>query len=72
MLPDVLRNNLDVVFCGTAKGSNSAATGFYYNGTGNRFYQALFEYGFIPILLKPSDCYEISKYGIGLTDLVSI
>ncbi len=41
MLKDVLTENLDVVFCGTAKGKASATLGFYYAGPGNKFYGIL-------------------------------
>ncbi len=32
MLKDILKENLSVVFCGTAKGKASATKGFYYAG----------------------------------------
>jgi len=70
MLKDVLTYNLDVVFCGTAKGKVSVAKGFYYAGPGNKFYGVLHKTLFTPNKLQPSECYEINKYGIGLTDLV--
>lgn len=71
MLRDVLKNNLDAVFCGTAKGDTSAKRGYYYAGPGNQFYPILFKAGFTDSLLRPEDCYSIDKYGLGLTDLVS-
>lgn len=70
MLSDVLIENLDFVFCGTAKGKTSAAKGFYYAGPGNKFYSILFEAGLTPTKLLPLDCYSINIYKIGLTDLV--
>ncbi|UZR93134.1 mismatch-specific DNA-glycosylase [Chondrinema litorale] len=70
MLKDVLDTNLDVVFCGTAKGKASALKGFYYAGPGNKFYSILCQTGFTPHKLDPKECYEINKYNIGLTDLV--
>jgi double-stranded uracil-DNA glycosylase len=70
MLKDVLKENLDVVFCGTAKGEASARLGYYYAGPGNKFYGILHDAGFTPHKLKPSDCYGINQYKIGLTDLV--
>ncbi len=70
MLKDVLTKNLDVVFCGTAKGKVSAALGYYYAGPGNQFYSILHKAGFTPEQLLPSDCYEINRYKVGLTDLV--
>ena len=70
MLKDILDNNLDVVFCGTAKGKTSTRKAFYYAGPGNKFYGILYQAGFTPCKLEPEDCYEIDKYKIGLTDLV--
>lgn len=70
MLKDVLFKNLDVVFCGTAKGEASARKGYYYAGPGNKFYGVLFKTGFTPKRLEPTDCYQIDQYKIGLTDLV--
>lgn len=70
MLKDVLTENLNVVFCGTAKGRASALKGFYYAGPGNKFYGILYDAGFTSKKLIPADCYEINKYSIGLTDLV--
>lgn len=70
MLKDVLTKNLDIVFCGTAKGETSARLGYYYAGSGNKFYGILHKAGFTPIKLEPSNCYDINKYKIGLTDLV--
>lgn len=70
MLEDVIVNNLDVVFCGTAKGKTSYEKGYYYAGSGNKFYRVLYEAEFTPEKLKPSDCYSVNSYRIGLTDLV--
>ena len=70
MLKDVLKENLAVVFCGTAKGKASATKGFYYAGPGNKFYAVLHQAGFTPLRLLPTYCYSINTYGIGLTDLV--
>lgn len=70
MLKDILKQNLDVVFCGTAKGKTSAAKGYYYAGSGNKFYAILYDAGFTPKRLQPQDCYSVCNYNIGLTDLV--
>lgn len=70
MLKDVLTYNLDVVFCGTAKGEASARKGFYYAGPGNKFYGILKQAGFTALKLEPKDCYEINQFNIGLTELV--
>lgn len=70
MLKDVLTDNLDVVFCGTAKGEASAKKGFYYAGPGNKFYGILHKVGFTPQRFEPSKCFDINQFDIGLTDLV--
>lgn len=70
MLKDILKSNLDIVFCGTAKGKASALKGYYYAGPGNKFYSVLHSSGFTPKKLLPTDCYNINEYNIGLTDLV--
>ncbi|UII26123.1 mismatch-specific DNA-glycosylase [Fulvivirga maritima] len=70
MFKDVLTHNLDVVFCGTAKGTASFKKGFYYAGPGNKFYDILYQAGFTNRKLEPKDCFQINQYRIGLTDLV--
>lgn len=70
MLKDVLTTNLDIVFCGTAKGKASALKGFYYAGPSNKFYSILHSAGFTPKKLEPRYCYDVGNYKIGLTDLV--
>ena len=70
VLPDYLEPGLDVVFCGTAAGSRSATAGHYYAGPGNRFWQMLADTGLTPKLLGPADDARLTRYGIGLTDLV--
>ncbi len=72
MLKDILTTNLNVVFCGTAKGKASAKLGYYYAGPGNKFYGILHKSGFTPHKLLPDECYGINQYKIGLTDLVHI
>jgi len=72
MLKDVLDYDLEVVFCGTARGKASAKLGYFYAGPGNKFYGALHEARFTPHKLAPSECYDINQYKIGLTDLVHI
>lgn len=69
VLPDVLRFGLKVVFCGTASGTKSRNVGYYYAGAGNRFWGVLYETGLTPRKFSPRECYSLTKYGIGLTDL---
>ncbi len=70
MLKDILSGDIEIVFCGTAKGKKSASLGYYYAGPGNKFYSILHAAGFTPFRLSPSECYTINQFGIGLTDLV--
>ncbi len=69
VLPDVLDHDLRIVFCGSAAGRVSAARGAYYAGPGNRFWPMLAATGLTPRLLRPEEFQEITRYGLGLTDL---
>jgi TDG/mug DNA glycosylase family protein len=69
-LPDVLLPNLKIVFCGTAAGNRSAASGAYYAQPGNRFWSTLAKVGLTSRLLQPHEFLELANFGIGLTDLV--
>ncbi|MCV2864545.1 mismatch-specific DNA-glycosylase [Defluviimonas sp. WL0075] len=69
MLPDYLRSDLSVVFCGTAAGRRSAEVGHYYAGRGNKFWRAIFEVGLTSELLGPELDARVLDHGIGLTDL---
>ncbi|MDD3893606.1 MAG: mismatch-specific DNA-glycosylase [Syntrophomonadaceae bacterium] len=69
MLPDVLRPNLKVVFCGTAAGDKSAMRKAYYAGPGNKFWSILYRTGLTPVQLEPKDYEKLLDNNIGLTDL---
>jgi TDG/mug DNA glycosylase family protein len=69
ILPDVLAPGLDVVFCGTAAGTESARQQAYYAHPQNRFWRALHEAGFTPRLLKPAEYPLMPSFGLGLTDI---
>jgi double-stranded uracil-DNA glycosylase len=66
---DYLQPRLDVVFCGTAAGNESAARG-YFGGPGNQFWPILHRTGLTAQLLRPDECHRVCEFGIGLTDLV--
>jgi TDG/mug DNA glycosylase family protein len=70
MLPDVLHNDLKIVFCGTAAGDTSARLQMYYAGPGNKFWKVLHEVGLTPRVLVPKEFVDLPQYGLGLTDLV--
>ena len=69
VLPDVLADGLQIVFCGTAAGAVSAKRGAYYAGPGNQFWSILHETGLTPRKLKPEEFGELLTHRIGLTDL---
>jgi double-stranded uracil-DNA glycosylase len=70
-LPDVLRPDLDVVFCGINPGLYSAATGHHFARPGNRFWPALHAGGFTGRLLRPDEDHLLPDWGSGLTNLVA-
>ena len=69
VLPDVIRPELKIVFCGTAAGNVSAARGAYYAHPQNRFWSALHAFGLTPRKLRPEDYPELPQWGLGLTDI---
>ena len=71
-LPDVLPPpgaRFDVLFCGINPGLYSAATGWHFARPGNRFWPALLASGFTPRLLAPGEQQEITRYGLGITNV---
>jgi TDG/mug DNA glycosylase family protein len=71
-IPDVLPPGgarFDVLFCGINPGLYSAATGWHFARPGNRFWPALHASGFTPGLLAPSEQQEITRYGLGITNV---
>lgn len=69
VLPDVLPSGLNIVFCGTAAGTVSAARGAYYAHPQNKFWRVLHAVGLTPRLVKPDEYSELPQWGIGLTDI---
>jgi double-stranded uracil-DNA glycosylase len=70
-LPDILANDLDVVFCGLNPGLGAAAAGHHFLGRGNRFWPVLFKSGFTPRLFDPTDDRLLLHEGCGLTTVVA-
>jgi TDG/mug DNA glycosylase family protein len=71
-IPDVLPAEGDafhVLFVGINPGLYSAATGWHFARPGNRFWPALHQSGFTPRQLKPSEQAELTKYGLGITNI---
>jgi TDG/mug DNA glycosylase family protein len=70
-LPELLAPGLTVLFCGINPGLRSAATGYNFDGPGNRFWPTLHGAGFTPRLLRAYEQDELLGYGFGITSLVA-
>ena len=71
-LPDVLpapAEPFHVLFTGINPGLYSAATGYHFARPGNRFWPALHASGFTPRLFSPSEQAELTRYGLGITNI---
>lgn len=69
-LPDLLADELEILFVGINPGMKSALMGHYYAGPGNLFWKCLHESGLVPVLLRPQDDRRVLEWGIGITDCV--
>lgn len=69
VLPDVLADDLDVVFCGLAVGDCAALRGHHHAGPGDSFWDLLHEAGLTPRRLAPDEEDTLPTYGLGLTDV---
>lgn len=70
-LPDLLRDDLKVVFCGLNPGLRAAAAGHHFEGRSNRFWRVLHLAGFTPTLLVPAEGAQLLDFGYGLTSVVA-
>jgi double-stranded uracil-DNA glycosylase len=70
ILQDLLRDDLQIVLCGTAVGTASAIAGAYYAHKQNKFWKILHETGLTPELLQPHQYRDLLRHRIGLTDFV--
>jgi TDG/mug DNA glycosylase family protein len=70
-LPELLAPDLTVLFCGINPGLRSAATGYNFDGPGNRFWPTLHGAGFTPRLLRAHEQDELLDRGYGITSLVA-
>lgn len=69
VLEDLLVPGLDVVFCGTAPGHESAARGAYYAHKTNLFWPTLHAIGLTPHIFAPHEFPKLADLKIGLTDI---
>ncbi|MEV6742512.1 G/U mismatch-specific DNA glycosylase [Streptomyces sp. NPDC051104] len=71
LVPDVVADGLDVLFCGINPGLMTAATGHHFARPGNRFWPVLHLSGFTPRLYQPPEQAELLSYGLGITNVVA-
>ena len=69
ILPDVLPPGLRLVVCGTAPGTRSARDQAYYAHPQNEFWGVMHRGGVTPRRFAPRDYAELSRHGVGLTDI---
>lgn len=69
-LPDIISENLKVLFCGINPGMRAAATGHHFEGRSNRFWRVIHLAGFTPEEISPWEDRTILKYGCGVTSVV--
>lgn len=70
-VPDLVRPNLDVLFCGINPGRYSAAVGHHFAGPGNLFWPTLHAAGFTPRRLTALEEAELLPLGFGITNFVA-
>jgi TDG/mug DNA glycosylase family protein len=68
-LPDLLQDDLKLVFVGTAAGQRSADVGHYYAHPGNRFWRTIHETGITLRQYQPNEFSNLLDLGIGFTDM---
>ena len=70
-LPDVIAEDLDVLFCGINPSLMSAARGHHFARPGNRFWPALHRASLTPRLLTPDEDGLLPTFGLGVTNVVA-
>jgi TDG/mug DNA glycosylase family protein len=70
-LPDVIADDLDILFCGINPSLMSAVRGHHFARPGNRFWPALHLAGLTPRRLAPHEDRELLEYGIGVTNIAA-
>lgn len=70
-VPDVVAEDLRVLFCGINPGLYTAWAGHHFARPGNRFWSALHASGFTPRLLRPAEEQDLLALGLGITNVVA-
>jgi TDG/mug DNA glycosylase family protein len=69
-IPDVVGENLNVLFCGINPGRRSGELGQHFARPGNRFWKLLHASGFTDHVMSPAEQDALPALGIGITNLV--
>jgi len=69
-VPDVIAEDLEVLFCGINPGLYSAAVGHHFARPGNRFWTVLHLSGFTERRLPPSEDRSLVERGLGIVNIV--
>ena len=69
MASDLLKPDLDLVFCGYNPSLASGRSGYHYAHPGNRFWRVLFAAGITDRLYRPEEDARLLDLGIGFTNL---
>lgn len=70
-VPDLIAENLIVLFAGINPGLYTAAIGRHFGRPGNRFWPALYDGGFTPRLFSPFESELLLDLKFGITNVVS-
>ncbi|VEI87312.1 G/U mismatch-specific DNA glycosylase [Nocardiopsis dassonvillei] len=70
LVPDVIAEDLSVLFCGINPGLTSGAVGHHFAKPGTRFWPSLHGSGFTPRQLRPDEEDELLSLGLGITNVV--
>jgi TDG/mug DNA glycosylase family protein len=70
-LPDIIKKDLQIVFCGINPGMTAAISGHHFSSPSNRFWRVLHLAGFTPTQIRPEDDRSILEFGYGLTTAVA-
>ncbi|TCL69335.1 G/U mismatch-specific uracil-DNA glycosylase [Hydrogenispora ethanolica] len=70
ILPNLLREDLTILFVGINPGLRSAAVRHHFAGHSNRFWRFLYESGLTPAKMRAEEDALLLKLGFGITNIV--
>jgi TDG/mug DNA glycosylase family protein len=70
-LPDILVQNMKILFVGFNPGLRSGSIGHHYAGHSNRFWKLLADAQLTPRRYRPEEDVELARLGFGLTNIVA-